>query len=169
MEIIYGLCFIAGIWCLAKLIRAIYTKGVTFSVISMFTGSLLYDIAYYVFYLVYYTLYFIGMILAFICLLLAPLFWPGLIIGLVLFGIYIILEIVWDDGARPIMSIIIQGLNFVIGLWNSLVKALRSFGIRFPMCPNFGQELPTLWGFIKGILYMIFDLIKAMLKGTIIR
>ena len=76
----------------------------------------------------------------------------------------------WDQGFRPIFSLIQSGINFVIGLWNSAARALRSFGVRLPTANGIGASAPTFWEFMKWVIYtLVWGPIEAGLKGKIIR
>ena len=84
--------------------------------------------------------------------------------------VYYAMSNTWDQGFRPIFSLIQAGLNFVIGLWNSVARALRSFGVRLPTANGIGSRTPTFWEFIKWVIYtLVWRPIEAGLKGTIIR
>lgn len=94
------------------------------------------------------------------------LFIPMVIIVIV----YFIFSVFWDDGAKPILEIAQMAINFVVELWNSIVRALRSFGVNLDTADGFGQGIPTFWEFIKNIIYiMVWKPIELGLKGAIIR
>lgn len=97
----------------------------------------------------------------------APVLLPFLIAGVI---IYFVVSIAWDTGARPIFSLIYAAINFMIKLWNSIVRALRKLGVRMPTADEVAGDLPTFWQFLKWILYSIVIIpIKAATKGLIIR
>lgn len=83
--------------------------------------------------------------------------------------IYFCAHDLWDEAIRPIASLIQAFINFLVGLWNNVVAAVRSFGIRLPTADEFGQEVPTFWGLIQVIFIFVGKLIESLLKGTIIR
>jgi phage-related protein len=108
----------------------------------------------------------IGVILAIltlVCLILGPIF-------IVFVVIYFALSAFWDDGAKPIMDIIQMALAFVVDLWNSVVRALKSFGVNLDEASGFGQPIPTFWEFLKYIVYiLVWKPIEAGAKGVIFR
>jgi hypothetical protein len=90
--------------------------------------------------------------------------------GILALCIYFAVSRFWDNGARPTLSIVQEGINFVVGLWNSVVRALRKFGVRLDTADGFGTAIPTFWEFIKFILYnAVLKPIEAGLKGVIFR
>lgn len=102
-------------------------------------------------------------ILAIVCLILGPIFVVFLII-------YFALSAFWDDGAKPVLDIIQMAIAFGVDVWNSLVRALKSFGIPIDEASGFQADIPTFWEFIKYIAYIIvWKPIEAGLKGAIIR
>jgi len=102
-------------------------------------------------------------ILLLVCLILGPIF-------VVFVIVYFVISAFWDDGAKPIMEIIQMAINFLVDVWNSLVKALKSFGIPIDEASGFQADIPTFWEFIKYIAYIIvWKPIEAGLKGAIIR
>jgi len=102
-------------------------------------------------------------ILLLVCLILGPIF-------VVFIIVYFVISAFWDDGAKPIMEIIQMAINFLVDVWNSLVKALKSFGIPIDEASGFQADIPTFWEFLKYIAYIIvWKPIEAGLKGAIIR
>lgn len=86
------------------------------------------------------------------------------------FVVFLVVSIAWDEGAKPVMEIIQTAVNFVVELWNSVVRALKSFGISLDEGSGFEQAVPTFWEFLKNILYnMVWKPIESGLKGAIIR
>jgi len=86
------------------------------------------------------------------------------------FVVFLVVSIAWDEGAKPVMEIIQTAINFVVELWNSVVRALKSFGISLDEGSGFQQSVPTFWEFLKDILYiMVWKPIESGLKGAIIR
>ena len=91
-------------------------------------------------------------------------------IFIVFFIIYLMLSIFWDGGARPVMSIIQSGINFAVGLWNSVARALRKFGVKLDRANGFSMSVPTFWEFLKYIIYtLVWNPIKSALKGVVFR
>jgi hypothetical protein len=108
----------------------------------------------------------IGVILAIltiVALILGPIF-------IVFVIIYFALSAFWDDGAKPILDVIQMAIAFGVDVWNSLVKALKSFGIPIDEASGFEADIPTFWEFLKYIAYIVvWKPIEAALKGAIIR
>lgn len=88
----------------------------------------------------------------------------------VLVVIYFMLSAFWDGGAKPLLDIAFMALDFIVQLWNSIVRALRSFGVNLDMADGFGQGVPTFWEFLKYIVYiLVWKPIELALKGAVIR
>jgi len=104
-------------------------------------------------------------LIGFICRFLAYMFIPCVVFIVVYFTV----GSFWDGGMKPMLEVIMMGINGIVEIWNSVVRGLRSFGIPIDTASGFSQGFPTFWEFIKNIFVMVGKLIESSLKGVIFR
>ena len=170
LEISMSIFLILSIYCVFKVAAKLFTVEVTLlkivAVIIKTIMSLVVIISAIVSWVVSTVLFILFWLFTILLIIGGTLFLPA-VAGLI---IYYAVSNSWDKGFRPIFQMIQSGINFMVGLWNSVVRALRSFGVRLPSANGIGASTPTFWQFIKWVIYtLVWRPIEAALKGTIIR
>jgi len=170
LEISMSIFLAISIYCVVKVAGKLIAVDVTLFKIIMVIAKTIMTLVVIITAIVSWVLSVVFFILFWLLTILliigGTLFIPA-VVGII---VYYAVSNTWDQGFRPIFSLIQAGINFIIGLWNSVVRALRSLGVRLPTANGIGSSAPTFWEFIKWIVFtLVWKPIEAGLRGTIIR